>query len=144
MKKNKIAYALLVSAVLFPTISFAAFNGIRTYLTDIHGLLGEVEAIVVGLAFVFFFWGIAQFILNAADSKARADGRQKMIWGVIALFVLFSVYGLIRFIAANLGIDTTANGGTGGNNTALPSALQQWIDQGCTQESFDSGVCVPA
>jgi len=60
--------------------------------------------IVFGLALLFFLWGVALYILSAGDEKKAKEGKSIMIYGVIALFVIFSLMGIIKFIGGNLGI----------------------------------------
>ena len=99
MKKNKILNYLLFTASVFPSISFAALSNLKTLLTDFKGLMNMVIGAIFALSMAFFFWGGAQFILKDAGSdKTREDGKKKMLWGVIALFVMFSIYGILRFI----------------------------------------------
>ncbi len=54
--------------------------------------------IVASLTLLVFFWGLAKFIKNAADSKSHETGRQLMFWGVIGLFVMVSVWGLVQMV----------------------------------------------
>lgn len=107
MKKMSLFIALLV-----PSISFAALGGIRTLLVDFGGLVKLAIPIVFGLAVLFFFWGIANYILKAGDVKAKEEGKNIMIYGVIAIFVITSIWGLVGFIQRNLGITGGANGGS--------------------------------
>ncbi len=90
---------------LSPSVSFAALGGFRNLLTDFGGLLDTLVKIVFGLAMIFFFWGTAQFILNdAGNEKTREEGKKKMLWGVIALFVMFSIWGILKGIGSLTGI----------------------------------------
>ncbi len=59
--------------------------------------------ILVTLAVGLFLYGIAVFILNAGNTEERAHGRQFMIWGIIALFTLVSVWGILKFLAITFG-----------------------------------------
>lgn len=66
--------------------------------------------VAAGCALLFFFWGLAKFIFNAGDAKGNQEGRQLMLWGVVALFVLLSVWGLVRFVQETLlGIETNTS-----------------------------------
>lgn len=47
------------------------------------------------LAFAAFIWGMVKFIMSQ-QSAEREDGKQFMLWGVIALAVMFSVWGLVK------------------------------------------------
>lgn len=60
------------------------------------------------LAIAFFIWGIIQFvILGAGDETKRTQGRQHMIWGVVALAVMLGVWGLVKIVGGTLGLNTS-------------------------------------
>ncbi len=65
-------------------------------------LINPVIYLLVALSMMYFFWGIALFVLNADDTAKRTEGRNHMIWGVIGLFILGSVWGIINFIDATV------------------------------------------
>ena len=111
MKKysHKIVPLVLLS-LMTPVISFAALAGVKDFLTQVKGLVALLIPITAGLAVVYFFWGTAEFILDAADEKKRDAGKQRMIWGVVALFVIFSISGIIAFMGSTLGITPSASG----------------------------------
>ncbi len=109
--KNNLVYASLGAILLIPSVSFA-LTGVRNLLTEIkNSILPDVRTIVVWLAFIYFFWGVGQFILHSDDQKAREEGKQKMIWGVIALFVIVAIMGILR--AIGVGIDIPVPGTVG-------------------------------
>ena len=68
-------------------------------------LINLATPIVVALALLFFFWGLATYILNANDEKARKEARAKMIYGLIALFLMVSVWGIINVIRDTFDLD---------------------------------------
>ena len=41
---------------------------------------------------------MAKFILAAGSEEGRKEGRNIMIWGIIALFVIVSVWGLVQVL----------------------------------------------
>src|SRR3989338_6712536 len=62
-------------------------------------LIRTAVPVIAGLALLVFFWGMAKFIFRAGgDTKAVEEGKTLMIWGLIALFVMVSVWGIISFI----------------------------------------------
>jgi hypothetical protein len=79
-------------------------------LFDVLGFFGWVLGSLAGslmlLAFVVFFYGLAKFILASGDPKAAQEGKGVMIWGVVALFVLISIMGIIGFLERSLGTDS--------------------------------------
>ena len=99
--KNKFkAFLILISAII-PSISYAQLGKTRD-LFDEAGLI--ITDIIVPLVFVlallFFFWGVAKYILSVGTEKE--EGKKIMVWGVIALFVISSVWGLVRFLQDEL------------------------------------------
>ena len=75
-------------------------SGLITSVGDIINLL---IPIVFALALLYFFWGLAKFILSSGEDKEK--GKNIMIWGIVALFVMASVWGIVGFIQSALGVD---------------------------------------
>lgn len=102
MKKNNIIYTIF--SFSFPVLASAQLlGGVRGALTTFGSFINQLITITFGLALLYFIWGIAQFISNAGDPKKIADGKNRIIWGVIAMFVLVSIYGILFFIGDVLG-----------------------------------------
>jgi hypothetical protein len=68
-------------------------------------LLKLAMPILVGIAVLVFFKGLIQFIAKSGDAKTHEAGRSLMIWGVIALFIMVSVFGILRIFYSDLGFD---------------------------------------
>jgi hypothetical protein len=58
--------------------------------------------ILVAGALLVFLWGLARFIMNVGSEGKSEEGRNLMTWGLIALFVMLSVAGLIKFLQSAL------------------------------------------
>lgn len=67
---------------------------------------------IFGMAVVVFFWGLAVYVYKADEKDSQTKGRLIMTWGIIILFIMASLWGIISFWQSNLGI--------GGENTILP------------------------
>ncbi len=95
----------LAALLLTPYYTFAAsnagFEGLNTLIRSFaDGVVRSTGYMMFTLAVVAFFWGIVQFIWSArqgSDGKENTKGKQFMLWGLIALFVMFSVWGIIKF-----------------------------------------------
>ena len=59
------------------------------------GLILALIPLFIALAIAAFFWGVAQFMLHAGDSTKHKEGRAFMIYGIIGLFVLVSIWGIV-------------------------------------------------
>lgn len=95
----------------FPVIAFAQLaqgdpdlGNLTTLIRSVGRIIDLLLPIVAALALLYFFWGLAKFILAAGDEEAREKGKSIMIWGIVALFVLASVWGLVSFLGTAFGI----------------------------------------
>lgn len=66
--------------------------------------VNAATGILAALALLVFFWGVVKYIAAAGDEKAKDQGKRVMVGGVVALFVLFSVFGLVRFLQRSFGV----------------------------------------
>lgn len=115
MKKGFIIAGLVFIAPL--TASAQRFSGTAELLQSFGGLVSLALPIAGGVALLVFFWGLAKFIYNTGkgDENAIKTGRTLMIWGIIALFILVSIFGIINFIQGETGIgDNDPFGSSGG------------------------------
>ncbi len=89
MKKSLAGIILL----FFPSIAFAV-DDLNSLVNMLLGLVNTTIPLLFGIATLGFMWGMIKFIYHADDPKARADGKYIMIWGIIALAVMMSVWTL--------------------------------------------------
>lgn len=55
--------------------------------------------ILIGLGFIGFFWGIASYLFAmAGDAKHIEEAKKFMLWGVITITVMLSVWGLVQLL----------------------------------------------
>ncbi len=81
-------------------------QGVLEYFTCAIGK--SVVPFLFALAVVMFAWGVIKyFIINPEDQEKRAQGKQFILWGVIALAVMVSVWGLVAVLGATFGLDTS-------------------------------------
>ncbi len=98
--KASLTLALLVAP-------FSAFADAATF-TDVFNNLGKViltaTPVVVALALLAFFWGLVQYLFQSGDPEKRKKGLGLIVWGIIALFVIFSVFGIINVLQVTVGV----------------------------------------
>ena len=96
-------------------------TGIKDLITAVGGLINPLIVILVGVALLVFFWGLAKFIFRVGgDEKAVEGGKRLMGWGLLALFVMLSVWGIIRFMQNALLL------APGGSSPSLPGSDAVW------------------
>lgn len=78
-------------------------------LGTVADLINLATPIVVALALLYFFWGLANYILNANNEEKKKEGRTIMIWGILALFIMVSVWGIINVVRDTFDLNATSN-----------------------------------
>ncbi len=100
-------YFLYTAAALFPFSVLAASpsaEGVNTILNNILGASTILIQILITLAILTFGWGVVKLIFIASDPKQIKDAKGILLWGVIGIFVLSSLYGIITFIKTYVGV----------------------------------------
>ena len=79
-------------------IVFAQAGTVQQLIGIVGGIIASIIPIVIALALLCFVWGLAKFILHADDENERAKGKNIMVWGIVALFVIVTVWGIIAVL----------------------------------------------
>lgn len=172
--------ALLLTALFTLTVTTASAQtaaslagGIGTLAGLIDGFTGTVVratgGLFMALAMIAFFYGVVEYIWGArqGDGDRVKRGNQFLTWSLVALFVMFSVYGIIRFgqnilfqgqdvnritvpqlnfggssAPSNTGGTGTTGGGTTGGSGLPSGAPQGTIGGSCGRTGYCSeGTC---
>lgn len=93
----------VISALFLPMIA-AAQTTIGDILTKIKALLDQIIPILMVLATIVFLYGIITYITSGGDEEKKADAKWYMIWGLIGLFVMIAIWGLVKVLFTTFGI----------------------------------------
>jgi hypothetical protein len=88
------------------------FGLINVAYADIGELVKRVNAVILNpfivflfaVALVYFIYGVFEFLANAESEDARTKGKQHMLWGVIGMFIMMAVFGIMQVIINTIGI----------------------------------------
>jgi len=115
--RKRIIVAISTLWMFSPLLVFGQnFTWLQNVIDETSGLVALVIPLLVGLALMFFIWGLVVFIMNSGNEQERQVGKQKMIWGIVALFVIVSVWGIVRLLQ-------TITAVTGGKGSLAPPAI---------------------
>lgn len=85
-----------------PLAAFAQANpagGLLGLVNFAGTVINALIPILIGAAVVVFFYGLVKFIYTR-----KSGDKSIMWWGIIALFLMVSVWGIIRIAQSTLGI----------------------------------------
>jgi hypothetical protein len=108
MKKTflKISTAAVLVALPALVSAQAALTQLQTLITSFGRIIGTLIPIAFAIGVLAFFWGLGKWIFAAGSSDAQEEGKNIMIWGLVALFVMSSVWGIVRLAQTTLGVDS--------------------------------------
>ena len=90
------------------------------YMIDsITYLILDAIPVLMSIAVMVFFWGIVKFMTHAGDERSHDQGKNLMIWGMVGLFVMVALWGIVGYIQDTLNIGF----GGGVNYPDLPTYL---------------------
>jgi hypothetical protein len=103
MKKVLQKISIASVGILTPAFVFAAgggvnVSGLESLLQQIHGLISMTIPVLIALAVLGFMWGIVMYLFG----KDKEASKMFMVWGIIALFVMTSVWGLVGILRGTL------------------------------------------
>ena len=101
--------AFLATAPLVTQAQAPDLDYFDTAVVAIGDLVEQLIPIVISLALLFFIWGLVQFIIASGDETAKEAGKRRMVWGIFALFIIVSVWGIVELLAEMTGVSV---GGT--------------------------------
>lgn len=93
---NKFVLAAYI-AFLLPSV-VCAQHTIGSIINVFVSILTSTIPVIMVLALLAFTWGAVKLIYGAGDDRARAEGKQTMVWGALALFLMVSVWGIVEII----------------------------------------------
>ena len=94
--------APLFASAAAPAIPPTVLNFVGKISTQI---LNPLIALMFAVALLVFVWGVARYIWSPYDEKLRESGRRSMLWGIVGMVIMVSVFGIMSFIISSIGAD---------------------------------------
>lgn len=61
-------------------------------------ILNPLIGLMIAIALLLFIYGVIEFIYGADNEDKRNEGKQHIIWGIVGLFIMVGVFGLMSII----------------------------------------------
>lgn len=97
---------------------------IASLISALAGVVGAIVPVLVTMGLAVFLWGLVKYMWGKGSGPDIESAKVLMRWGLVILFVMVSVWGIISLMQAALGINANATGkapqilypGTGGGS----------------------------
>ena len=89
--------------LIFPGVAFAA--AARTFqelALSVAKIIDTATITLVVLGLVVYFWGMAVNIPHFGDEKGAEKQKAFFFWGILILFVMVSIWGIIQLLQNTL------------------------------------------
>jgi len=128
MKKYLLSFFIVVALVM-PLVSLAQTSGVNVSysggsqstsgcqieITSIAKIFDlaicilrfSVWPLLISISVIVFIVGVIKYISNGDDSAKREEGRNFIMYGLIGLFVIVSVWGLVGVLQGTFGLGNT-------------------------------------
>ena len=106
-RSHSLVSAFAIIAISLPLIVAAAGSAqdlLTPVANNILALVRVLVLIVFVLAIVAFGWGIVMFIFAGGDPTQLGKAKSFLLWGVIGMAVMASLFGLITFLQNYFGL----------------------------------------
>ncbi len=100
---KKFGTMAVLSAVLPFTAAAAQISNLDGIFKFIKDTLNTVLPLIIAAAVVYFVWGMFQLFL-AGDEEKKDKAKTTIIYGIIAIFVMVSVWGLVNILSNTFGL----------------------------------------
>ncbi len=80
--------------------------------------------VVFTLGLFLFIWGIVEFLWGVKDGKNTEQGKNHIIYGLLGMLIMVSVYGIIALIVNSFGLNTASTDVGRINNVTVGSPFE--------------------
>ena len=98
MKQRIIGMILPLTAAALFVPAFASAAGVLDTIVVVNRIVKAIVPLLISVALIVFIWGLIKYLTKVGDEGERAKAIQLMLWGIVAIFVMSSVWGLVALL----------------------------------------------
>lgn len=73
----------------------------------ISDYVNQFFLLIVGIAILTLAWHSFRFIISAGNEAERTKSRTYILWAVMGVFLIISVWGVVNLVSNTIGLDTS-------------------------------------
>ncbi len=108
LSKYIFALAFLPIPTFAAPCSSATITDFQAFVSYAICLLNSLVPLAFAIAVVLFVYGVLKYIAKADDEEARKKGRDFMIWSLVAIFVMVSIWGFVKLLQNTFKLDNSS------------------------------------
>lgn len=93
---------------LLPVLAFADTTviGADSLITKVNSILKSILPIIVSVAVIYFVYQVLMYTISGDEEKKKV-AKGGMIYGIIGLFVMVSIWGLVGILSGTFNFTAT-------------------------------------
>jgi bacteriorhodopsin len=96
-------------AVALPAVALAQpITDVNTLTYKLTNIGNTFIQILIAFAVIWIVYNVVQYIVKSQDPAARSEIGKSIMFSIIGLFVILSIWGLVRILTNTFRTDTTA------------------------------------
>jgi len=95
--------------MVFPTIVLGqglTDTPLGDIFVTINEIVGAVTWMLMSIATAVFLWGMVKYVMAGGDEKAKEASKGYIKAGIIGLFLMVAIWGIVSVIARTFDVDT--------------------------------------
>ena len=125
MKKIIAILAILAPSMAFAQSSLAPITDVNSLSSRILGIGNTFTYLLVAAAVIFIVWNVVVYLIKSDDAEGKGAAGLKILYGLIGLFVIVSIWGLVAILTNTFKTTPTTqaipNFGTNPSTGGIPS-----------------------
>ena len=101
----KIIKKLIPFGLLALPFAAGAVESINDLFNLTEDIINKLAPLLIAIAVIILLIGIINYIRAGDDEEKRSKGRNEMIYGIIGLFVMVSIWGLVAILSGTFNLN---------------------------------------
>lgn len=76
----------------------ASCKNLECVAREAISIINLLIPVLVTLALILFFVGLIRYLAKSGDEKGKQRDKEVILWGLIALFIIFSIWGILGIL----------------------------------------------
>lgn len=99
-----IAFSVVNTVYAQETVESTLPSALTGFLETFYSaIFNPLVLLLMTIATVVFLWGVIEFISKGDNDEAVTKGKRHMVYGIIGLFIMVSVWGIMQLICTTVG-----------------------------------------
>jgi len=103
---QKIKKFIPAALIFTPGLVFAV-SDFNELATTVSGILSTIVGLLIAFAVVMFLYGVVKYITAGAEEEKKKEARNVIIYGIIGIFAMVSVWGLVGILKNTFDLEDT-------------------------------------